>query len=85
MRREEENEGSRIKNENAKLRNNSIFGKSVEHPTNKVDVKVVTTKKQYLKSSFIATYNREKLFCNGPVEKKGYQNGYQKRKVWNKF
>ena len=59
-----------MKNENAKLRNNSIFGESMEHPTNNVDVKVVTTKKQYLKSSLTATFNREKLFSNGTVEKK---------------
>ena len=33
------------KKENAKLRNNAIFEKSIENPMNKVDVKIVTTRK----------------------------------------
>ena len=33
----------------AKLRNNVMFGNSIEYPVNKVDVKIVTTRKQYLK------------------------------------
>ena len=36
LRGEEEKEGNKIKKENAKLRNNSIFGKSIENPVNKV-------------------------------------------------
>ena len=36
LRGEEEKEGNKIKKENAKLRNNSIFSKSIENPVNKV-------------------------------------------------
>ena len=42
-------EGNKIKKQNVKLRNNVIFGKSIENPMNKVDVKIVTARKQYLK------------------------------------
>ena len=31
--------------QNAKLRNNAIFGKSIENPMNRLDVKFVTTRK----------------------------------------
>ena len=41
--------GNKIKKQNAKLRNNAIFGNSTENPMNKVDVNTVTTRKQYLK------------------------------------
>ena len=34
---------------NAKLKSNAIFGKSIENPINKIDVKVATTRKEYLK------------------------------------
>lgn len=34
---------------NTKLRNNATFGKSIENPLNKIDVKTVTTRKQSLK------------------------------------
>ena len=49
LKREAEKEGNGIKKENAKLRNSAIFGKSIECPTKKVDVKFVTTRKQFLK------------------------------------
>ena len=52
MRREAENEGNKIKKQNAKLRSNAIFGRSIENPINKVDVKIVTIRKQYLRWSF---------------------------------
>ena len=34
---------------------------------NKVDVKIVTTRKQYLKWSFRPTFKREKQFDNGAM------------------
>ena len=45
MRREAEKEGTKIENQTAKLRNHAIFDKSIENPTKKVDVKILTTKK----------------------------------------
>ena len=42
-------EGNKIKKQNIKLRNNVIFGKSIENPMNKVDLKIMTARKQYLK------------------------------------
>ena len=53
-------EGNKIKKQNIKLRNNVIFGKSIENPMNKVDVKIVTARKQYLKGLFRPTCKREK-------------------------
>ena len=47
LQREAEKEGNKIKKQNAKLRNNAIFGKSTENPLNKVAVKLVTTRKQF--------------------------------------
>ena len=41
---EAEKERNKIKRQNAKLRNNAIFGKSMENPMKKVDVKIVTTR-----------------------------------------
>ena len=67
MQREAEKEGSKIKKQNVKLRNNAIFGKSTETPLNKVDAKFVTTRKQYLKWSFRPTFKREKQLCNGAI------------------
>ena len=40
---------TKTKKQNAELRNNAVFGKSIENPTSKLDVKSVTTRKQYLK------------------------------------
>ena len=33
----------------AKLRNNAVFGKLIKNPVNKIDVKIMTTRKQYFK------------------------------------
>ena len=42
--REAEKKGNKIKKQNAKLRNNGIFGKSIKNPVNEVDAKIVTTR-----------------------------------------
>ena len=65
MWREAEKEGNKIKKQNAKLKINAIFGKSIENPVNNVDVKILTTIEQYLKWSFIWTFKREKKTCHG--------------------
>ena len=43
-----------------KQNQNAVFAKSIENPMSKVDVKVVTTREQYLKWSFRPTYKRGK-------------------------
>ena len=49
-------------------RDNAKFGKSIEHQVNKIDVKTLITRKQYLKYwSFRPTFKREKQFCNGAI------------------
>ena len=49
-------------------RDNAKFGKSIEHQVNKTDVKILITRKQYLKYwSFRPTFKREKQFCNGAI------------------
>ena len=50
----------KIKKQNHKLISNAIFAKSIENTTSMVDVKVVTTRKQYLKWSFRRTCKRGK-------------------------
>ena len=67
MQREAEKEGEKIKNENVRLRNNAIFGKSIENPMKKFDITIVTTKKQYLKWSFRPPFKRKKRFRNGAI------------------
>ena len=52
LQREAKKEVNKIKKQNAKLRNNSKFGKLIENPVKKVDVKVVATRKKHLKWSF---------------------------------
>ena len=64
LQREAEKEGNKIKKQNAKLRNNATFGKSIENSMNKLDVTIVTRRKQYLKWSFRPTIKREKPFRN---------------------
>ena len=64
MQREAEKEGNKIIKQNAKLRNNATFGKLTENPMNKIDVKIVTTRRP-LKWSFRPTFNRAKQFNNG--------------------
>ena len=65
MQREADKESNKVKKQNAKLRKNAIFGKSIENPMNKLDVETVTTRKQYLKWSFIPTFKRGKQFRMG--------------------
>ena len=67
MGRKAEKEGNKIKKRNAKLRNNAIFGKSIENPMNKVEIKIVTTRKRCLKLSFIPSFKREKQFRNRAI------------------
>ena len=45
LQRQAEKEGNKIKKQNHKLRNNAIFGKSIENLMNKVDIKMVSTRK----------------------------------------
>ena len=60
-------EGNKIKELNAKLRNNAIFSKSIENPIKNVDVKIVTTRRQYLKWSSRRIFKIEKQFRNEVV------------------
>ena len=59
MRTEAEKEGNKIKKQNTKLRSIAIL---IENPVNKVNVKIVTTRKQYLKWSFRPTLNEKNNF-----------------------
>ena len=43
LQREAKKEVNKMKKQNAKLRNNSKFGKLIENPVKKVDLKVVAT------------------------------------------
>ena len=56
--------------ENAKLRNNVIFGKSIENPMKKLDVTIVTNRKNYINWSFRETIRREKQLDNGLKDRK---------------
>lgn len=49
MKKETDKKCNKIKKQNAKLRNNAVCSKSIENAINQVDVKVVATRKQYLK------------------------------------
>ena len=60
LQREANQEGNKIIKQNTKLRNNAIFDELIENPMNKIGVTIVTTRKQYLKGSFILTLKREK-------------------------
>ena len=62
---------TKSKKQNAKLRNNVISRNSIENSMNKVDVKIVTTRKQYLKWLFRPTFNfvkEQQLSKNRSVE-----------------
>ena len=39
LQKEAEKESNKIKKQNGKLRTNAIFGKSIENPINKIDIK----------------------------------------------
>ena len=62
MQREAKKEGNIVKKQNTKLRNSTVFGKSIENPMDKVDVKVVTTRKLF--NGLIAIKNE-----NGRISK----------------
>lgn len=42
-----EKEGRKVKKQNAKLRNNVLFGKLIENPMNNFDTKVLNNTKSY--------------------------------------
>ena len=44
LQRQVEREDNKIKKQNAELRNNAMYGRSIENPMNKVNVDIVTTK-----------------------------------------
>ena len=50
--------------------NNAISDISIENPMNKIDVKIVTSRKQYLKWSLKSTFKREKKIFRVIVIKK---------------
>ena len=68
MRKEAEQEGNKIKKQNARLRNHAIFDKSIENPMNKVAIKFVTTRKQFLRIhwriSMILKISNESVWSN---------------------
>ena len=80
LRREAEKEDNKMKRQNSILRNNVVFGKSIETPINKVDTKIGTTRKQYFKWSFRPTCERGKQFHNGAIaiEKGKYRINFNK-------
>ena len=60
MQKEVEKEGSKIKKQDTKLRNNALFGKSIENPVKEVDVKIINTRKQqrnFLNDAFQSYYD----------------------------
>ena len=62
LQREAGKEDNQIKKQKPKLRNNALFDRSIENPMNKIDLKIVITRKQYLKWSFIPTFKSDKQF-----------------------
>ena len=62
LQREAEKEDNQIKKQKPKLRNNALFGRLIENPMNKIDLKIVITRKQYLKWSFRPTFKSDKQF-----------------------
>ena len=57
-------ESNKIKKQSIKLRNNTIFGKSVENPMNTFNVKVLSDYRKYLKWSNKPAFRREKQLPN---------------------
>ena len=53
-------EGNKIKKQNARLRNNTMFDKSIENPMNPFDAKVVSHYRKWLKSLYKPTLRKEK-------------------------
>ena len=56
-----------------------MLGKTIENPINKVHVKIVTNRKQYLKWLFRTTFKKGK-FCNEAIaiEKKKHKINFNK-------
>ena len=50
---------NKIKNQKPKLRNDAIFGKPMKNPMNKVDAKIVSSRKQCLNWSFIQPLKKQ--------------------------
>ena len=50
-----------------KLMNNAVYGETMEHLRNRIDVKVVSNKKDYLKWTFKPSYMSHKIFDNDLV------------------
>ena len=76
--REAEKERNKTKKQNAELRNYAIFGKFKENPVNKVDIKIRTTRKQYLQWLFQPSFKRDKQFRNGAtaIKKEEFQPNF---------
>ena len=68
--REAEKECNKTKKQNAELRNYAIFGKFKENPANKVDVKIGTTRKQYLQWLFQPSFKRDNFVMEQQLLKK---------------
>ena len=50
-----------------KLMNNAVYGKTIENLKNRIDVKLVSNKKDYLKRTFKLSYMSHKIFDNDLV------------------
>ena len=62
MPREAEEEVKKKQNkQTAKSKNNATFGKLIENPESKVDVKIVTTRKHYLQWSLRLTFKEKSV------------------------
>ena len=67
MRKHAEKEGTKTKRQYSELRKNALFGKSTENPLNETDLKIVTSRKQYLKWLFRPTFRRKTQIPNGSI------------------
>ena len=50
-----------------KLMNNAVYGKAMENVRNRIDVKLVSNKKDYLKWAYKPSYMSHKIFDNDLV------------------